>query len=87
MSSPILVNFGLGVSPQTYMHIAPGKRRKVGTATHTNLTWEKTSLRGSAEQLELAVARWGSQNWGRRRRVKGCMVGFASCKPLTHLLF
>jgi len=23
------------------MHITPGKKRKVGTATYTNLTWEK----------------------------------------------
>jgi len=31
----------MGALPQAYMHIAPAKKRKVGIATFTNLTWEK----------------------------------------------
>ena len=36
------------------MHIAPGKKRKVGTATYANLTWEK--LHGEVRR--------GSRNYG-----------------------
>jgi len=46
-----------GGFPQAYVHIAPEKKRKVGTATYTN--WENTSRRGSMGQSELEAADGG----------------------------
>jgi len=63
MSSPILVNFGLGGSPTSLHAHRTWEKRKVGTATYTNLTWEKTLQRGSVGQSELGAAALHKAIW------------------------
>jgi len=46
-----------------YGHIVPGNKRKVGTATYTNLTWEKSLQRGSVGQSELGAAALHKAIW------------------------
>ena len=71
-SSPILVNFGLGGSPQAYMHIAPGKKKK---------SWDSDLYKSHlGQKLSGELARRCSRNRGRRRRVRP-YGGIASCKP------
>jgi len=63
-------------SGMSYIRIAPGKK-----CLHRNHTWEKNFVAKLVGRLELAVAWWGSQNWGRRHRVRpyGCICVLQAC--------
>jgi len=69
-SSPILVNFGsrwvraAALLPGWRIHIEPKKN------AYIQITPGKNFEARLAGQSELAVARWGSRNWGRRHRVR-----------------
>jgi len=57
--SHVLMNFGVGGLPTSLCQYRTWEKRKVGTATYTNLTWENTSRRGSVGQSELEEADGG----------------------------